>query len=435
MSKVKTETQTFEILLPEFYAEEFKKKIQKLDRKCKRHNLPQVVVNYGKMEIVEHDEEKYPCLPITVEFEEIRVEGNWRVVASVEMVDDTDFTVVNGKIENASQYKDLDFYHCDHCGVRRYRSKIIIVENPEGERKVVGRTCVKDYIGISPAALMANLDFSAWLTYCANMPICDRDPDEASLGWGAGRPCSPDLEYYATVVVATMRANKWQYVKVPYYGYDECDQTPTSVAVSLLWSSLTGKDKKEREWAEGMIIPEDAEMAKKVIAELKKDNPLSRLDEDLNSFEYNVVVMMATDRVSKPAMLCGAMCRPLLRMVNPVKKSSIDVTKSEYFGDRGDKVELEVVWDRFRWIEGQSYSYYGGATDVLICTGHIAGTNNIVTWFSNNEGGNVVEYEDDKADYPLTNDKVVKVKATIKGHKDNGKYGKATLLNRVRLAK
>lgn len=40
---------------------------------------------------------------------------------------------------------------CDHCGTNRFRSVTFICENEAGELKQVGRTCLKDYTGISPA--------------------------------------------------------------------------------------------------------------------------------------------------------------------------------------------------------------------------------------------------------------------------------------------
>ena len=36
---------------------------------------------------------------------------------------------------------------CDHCGVNRQRKSVVIVENAKGERKQVGKSCVKDYLG------------------------------------------------------------------------------------------------------------------------------------------------------------------------------------------------------------------------------------------------------------------------------------------------
>lgn len=453
MSSFQTETQTFEIFLPTFFENEFDSKIKTLNTKCKRHKLPQIVVKKSKTIIKEIpatsvDEanqtvlntgkvKKYPVIPITIEFEEIRVKGNWRVVASVEVVEDTEFRVVNGAIENASQYQDLDFYHCDHCGVKRFRRKIIILENPKGKRKVVGRTCVKEYLGISPSAVIANLDLYSWLSKMAAMDVCSCDPDEGG-GWGLNNTSSyPSVEEYAKVVVAVMRQDKWNYIKKPQF-YDEMydGHVPTSKKVSDTYYDLyLNPNRHERLEEKDVFVPEDEEDALKALDVLKNQFPESRLNEDLNSFEYNLVIMLATGRAVKESILCGALSRPVREIHNPTKKSAIDITKSEFFGDRGDKVELNVIWDRFKWIQVSSYSYYASEKDVLICTGHVEGTNNIVTWFSNNDGGNVVKFVDDQAVDPIINGEVVKVKATIKDHKDNGKFGKATLLNRVRLAK
>jgi len=449
---VETEKQTFELTLPTFFEEQFDKKFKTLNSKCKRHKLPMATVTKGKVFIKEIEKtkpnsvggrtktgefDKYPCIPVTVEFEEIRVEGDWRVVASVEVVEGTDFRVVNGMLDDVSQYKDLDFYHCDHCGVRRFRKKIIIVENPKGERKVVGRSCMKDYIGISPAALVANLDLSAWLAYWSTMEYCDGDDERCGGGWA--KPELPSIEMIAALTVAVMRRDKWNYFKSQWgndFGYDDNQEVPTSHVVGELHFASTSPHAKkaQREWASEMLAnsKEDSEIAEKAIAILKERFPESKLDEDLNSFEYNLVVMMATGKSVKDGILIGALSRPIREINMPVKKSKVDSSKSEYIGKPKDKVELEVIWDRFKWIEGYDFSGYGSGKDVLICTGHVNGTNDIVTWFSNNEGGNVVNFKDDDYVTALVDGEVVKIKATIKGHKDGGKYGKSTMLNRVK---
>ena len=48
---------------------------------------------------------------------------------------------------------------CDHCGVNRRRNAVIIVENEDGDRKQVGKSCAKDYLGhSSPVAWFGNIE-------------------------------------------------------------------------------------------------------------------------------------------------------------------------------------------------------------------------------------------------------------------------------------
>lgn len=37
---------------------------------------------------------------------------------------------------------------CEHCGSNRYRKQAFVVEGPDGQRKIVGRSCLRDHMGV-----------------------------------------------------------------------------------------------------------------------------------------------------------------------------------------------------------------------------------------------------------------------------------------------
>lgn len=45
--------------------------------------------------------------------------------------------------------------NCEHCNKKRSRSKVYVIEGPDGTRKTVGKTCVELYTGMSPEGLFA----------------------------------------------------------------------------------------------------------------------------------------------------------------------------------------------------------------------------------------------------------------------------------------
>jgi hypothetical protein len=74
--------------------------------------------------------------------------NGWTFVALVEWVGDN--PVVTGSPTYDGQPVDRDALvkgACDHCGYNRSRKAVVIVENEAGERKQVGKQCVKDYLG------------------------------------------------------------------------------------------------------------------------------------------------------------------------------------------------------------------------------------------------------------------------------------------------
>lgn len=82
---------------------------------------------------------------------------------------------------------------CDHCGVNRTRRSVVVVETESGERKQVGKSCVKDYLGNSLAV--------SW--------FAPADPFEEFDGYGGyGTPLESTL-YILTVAASVVRQRGW----------------------------------------------------------------------------------------------------------------------------------------------------------------------------------------------------------------------------------
>jgi ribosomal protein L36 len=74
--------------------------------------------------------------------------NGWNFVATAEWVNN--LPVVNGSPDYEGEQVDRDALvegFCDHCQTVRRRNKVVIVENEAGERKAVGTSCVKDFLG------------------------------------------------------------------------------------------------------------------------------------------------------------------------------------------------------------------------------------------------------------------------------------------------
>lgn len=56
-----------------------------------------------------------------------------------------------------AQYKDTDF-HCDHCHKKVRRNSVVILEHDNGERKVVGTSCVKEFTSGLDGNLIAEVN-------------------------------------------------------------------------------------------------------------------------------------------------------------------------------------------------------------------------------------------------------------------------------------
>ena len=91
-----------------------------------------------------------PAVDFEIDCEQLIKANGWTVRAKIEHGE-------NGNIVSCfgGWQADAEWYtaaaRCDHCGTNRFRSVTFICENEAGELKQVGRTCLKDYTGISPA--------------------------------------------------------------------------------------------------------------------------------------------------------------------------------------------------------------------------------------------------------------------------------------------
>jgi hypothetical protein len=77
--------------------------------------------------------------------------SGWKFVALVEWIDDSAVTTGSpfandlAPVDRSTLVKGA----CDHCGWSRARKYAVVVENEDGERKQIGKSCVKDFLGHS----------------------------------------------------------------------------------------------------------------------------------------------------------------------------------------------------------------------------------------------------------------------------------------------
>jgi hypothetical protein len=83
-----------------------------------------------------------------------KLEGGWNILARIVHLGDAGNVItVNPTLDIAvSQFENLK-PNCEHCNQKRARAKTVIVENADGDRKQIGKTCLKDYVGHDLPAL------------------------------------------------------------------------------------------------------------------------------------------------------------------------------------------------------------------------------------------------------------------------------------------
>lgn len=140
-------------------AEEVSKRLDKLAKKATRYNVPfSYTVSDEHPETVNVFDDfshkagayKVAAVDFDIACEELIKANGWTVLAKVEHGDKGNVVSCFGKQKARSEWFTAT-PHCDHCNTNRRRAVTFFIENAEGDTRQVGRACLHDYTGISPA--------------------------------------------------------------------------------------------------------------------------------------------------------------------------------------------------------------------------------------------------------------------------------------------
>jgi len=440
---METESNTVANAIPVFYMNTVDKEIKKLNRKCVRYGIPEIKVEKSAPRINTHTYRETPLgkeITITTEvidcvftFYDIIIEGGWNVIATIEPSEIEGMTIINGKIDEVGDLKEYDLRWCDHCQKNRKRNKVIVIDDKDGNRKVIGSTCVKDYLGIDASAIMFACSLNDYLFRIMHpKPIGDDiDADEWGFGGSFAGP-SYTAEDVAIAVCHIMRGHKWTYIKRDRNAceYDDSCCTIDDVKILLNLLYTPGFGGKLSDVAKALLedYDENYESNKSIVAELmtelKEEYSIESLKEGEHgdSFNYSFGICVNSTFIPEKSenLFMGMLGFRLSKKMQPktVKHNPED---SEYVYDIKEKVKGINVKIKSTRVVG---SFYG---DSLMVTGWIEDTDNQFVSFINGKTDFLL---DDSGKYV----EEVKVAFTVKDHQDRG-YGKQTVLTRLRASK
>lgn len=153
-------------------------------------------------EVFEGKAEEVGTEPVTVNDIEITgldpvVIPGWALVATVE-------TTANGNLiykapgETVPDRFSTSGCHCDHCGLRRNRSRTFILKSGEGEFKQIGLTCLKDFSGgHNPEHLARLFEFVGAVVHDLDV-LRQRE----AAGWEGGSAAYPLIDVVAKSIEA-----------------------------------------------------------------------------------------------------------------------------------------------------------------------------------------------------------------------------------------
>lgn len=130
------------------------------------------------------------------------VEGGWRFAALITPVDSGEnivSVVPNQTID--PKWRDADPSHCDHCKMKRRRKDVFVLKNTNGDETIVGRSCLKDFLGHESADTLI-----AYAMFVGGFDLSEFEEDDwCESGGGPRRATAWDIEEFlsvASVVIA-----------------------------------------------------------------------------------------------------------------------------------------------------------------------------------------------------------------------------------------
>lgn len=219
---------------------------------------------------------------VTITGETPKFEG-WSLIAVLEPLVTEDgaeniIQAVPGH-ECPTEYRDR-VGQCDHCNTNRRRNQTFVVQHDNGDHRMVGRQCLKDFLGHSnPHALASMAEMLASLAV-----MFSAGEDEDFQGWGS-EPQSWTLESFLRQTSASIRLTGWTSGKA---AFENNTESTKSHVLDLLSPPPSGS-RAHQEWERAVehFSPTEADCDRAGRA-IEWALDIDREDENLSDYIYNV---------------------------------------------------------------------------------------------------------------------------------------------------
>ena len=343
----------------------------------------------------------------TLTYEEIHVSGDWTLLASIE-TGELGNIVYSASGDDFAHLREADLT-CEHCYHNRKRKVHYVVGNAEGERKTVGSSCMKDFLGIDPRAAL-----NFWNSIRSVM-----DEDEIRSNGRAEKWIK--IETLAAWVAREVElAGHFTSRSAAYNSFGELTSTADAVNCNFALQEaikVTAEDK-----AKVRPTTKNEETAKLVMAHLGKSLETVELVGVANAtdWDYKIASFLTrgfTGIYGKDFnIIVGAIGAALRKIdkdreaaaeeANPVGLEFVDTLLNAAPKDR---VEFEGTVIKVSEVEND-FSYYGGSSTMIIVKLGSKDKNIKVRWFTTKDMG-------------VNEGDVARFSVKVKNRNDHPKFG------------
>lgn len=391
--------------VPQENAPRLKAKLEKLSRKAVRIGCAAIFCTLAKTFSRPHPDATRAAEGERVVYEALTVQGEppklagWVLAATLEHETNKDGEPVNllrchGEETLPAKYRTATPDNCDHCHTNRRRNNTYVIRNEAtGEWAQVGRTCLKDFLGLhaDPGAV------ARWATLLLTLEaslLSEYDEDEGGYGYSER---GYDLEKFLAYTVESIRAEGWA---SRTYARDH----GTLATADMVWYFLTARDEKTRN---AYRIPEPTEAS----YQQAKDaiDWVMAQDASDNDYYHNLQVIVDIGTVThRTAGYAASIVASATRAKErEVRRAVLVAESNNHVGTVGKRQDMTLTLLGTNTFDG----YYGVTTLHRFADRD----GNLVVWWASNAWV-VPEDTAGHEDCKMVVGATYRVKATIKDH-------------------
>lgn len=402
-------------------------KVDALNKRARRHGMVELEMRILSAEPCEREVGIHPVTRKKLFAPDVlyRVEivgcepciNGWKLAAKVE------FNDIIGNVVRIAPGRDDDGSYvayrtigpvCEHCNTNRRRNDVFVLEDGDGNRKIIGRNCLADYLRSGDADDLAR--WAEWMDQLRRAADGECDDSEGYENFGRSNPAMP-LGAYLRVVAVAKRKFGWMGRTVANNSYDGV--ATADIAGRILY----GKGKAHERWiAENDLVPneDDGAYVEKAIEWAKG------IDDGGNEYRHTIKAIALAGYVDMrkldgyAASILVAHDKALEREIEYAARKAAAKDR-EMYGDAKKRYRNIPV----KCVGLNSFEGHYGVTTLVRFEHYPDGPNGkrraVLTWFASGDKYNDWDLD---AEYAID--------FTVKGHEDHEKYGAQTRINRVK---
>jgi hypothetical protein len=397
-------------------------KVKKLNRRAERHGMDKLEMRVVSSETVERKLPNRMVVPDTRYVVDIvgcepRIDG-WHLAARIEF-NGTIGNVVRiapGRDDDGSYriYRTIDPV-CEHCNTTRRRNDVFVLEDCDGNRKIIGRNCLADYLRSGDAD-----DLARWAEFADQIrDYVDGDGADSDDFDGRDGGMAPmHLVPYMRVVAVAKRTFGWTGRAAAKESFDGIATADTAGRI------IFGRGRAHDNWIEeNDLVPRDGDndYVDRAIAWAVglKDADCNEYLDTIRRIAYTGLVEMGK-LDGYAASILIAYDKACEREIEYADRKAKAKNKVWIGSAKKRERNVSVVCKGLNSFEGQ----YGTTTLVRFehyPDGPDGADKAILVWFASGD-----RWSDWEVDKEYT------VDFTCKDHNEHDKYGKQTRINRVK---